>query len=458
MASNPPTATAEPSADPEGGAPRSPDGGPATAVAEESWRSRTFSAMRDQNFRMLYIGNLLQFGSMNMQLVVRGWLVFHLTGSFAMLGTMALANAIPTLVLSPIGGVVADRATKRTVIQIAQGYNAINAAVLAILAAGWFGLQLEFWHLFLSGALQGAVNATMQPSRQSIISDLVPREKLTNAIGMNASGQTLMQLTAPGLAGFLIAAVSPAIVFWIMGAMYAVAMIFTARLPRKPLYAFAQSAAGIAAAAGRGHGGGRRGGGSLRDLTAGMRYVWNDPVIRMVMAVNFLIVIVAMPYQMLLPGFVQAVLHKGALEQGILTSMQGFGALGGAMFVASAASTGRGRLFLTCGALLGVGILAFSISTSFWVTLPIMLIIGAGQSTRMALGQVLIQTYSEEQYRGRVMSVWFMEFGLVQFGTFFVGILAELVGPQWAIGGMAAILVAVMALIAVRVPRMRELA
>jgi MFS family permease len=432
---------------------------PLDELVEPSSRvARTFVAFRDANFRMLYFGNLLQFGSMNMQLVVRGWLVFHLTGSFAALGTMALANAIPTLVLSPIGGVIADRAPKKTVIQIAQGYNAVNAAALAILAAGWFGLQLEFWHLFASAFLQGAVNSTMQPARQSFISDIVPRERLTNAIGMNASGQTLMQLIAPGIAGFMIAAVSPAIVFWSMAAMYVAAFTFTMRLPKRPLYAFARSEAGAAAARARGHGGGGgRGRGGLKDLADGMRYVAHDPVIRMVIAVNFLIVVVAMPYQMLLPGFVQDVLHKGAFEQGTMQSIQGIGALVGAMFVASAASTGRGKLFIGCGALLGAGILAFSLSSNYWITLPIMVLIGVGQSARMALGQVLIQVYSAEQYRGRVMSVWFMEFGLVQFGTFIVGILAEVFGPQLAIGGLAALLLVAMGAVSIFTPRMRAL-
>lgn len=189
----------------------------------------------------------------------------------------------------------------------------------------------------------------------------------------------------------------------------------------------------------------------------GFKYVAGDPTIRMVLAVNFLIVIVAMPYQMLLPGFVKAVLGRGPFEQGMMISVQGIGALAGAMFVASAASTGRGKLFIICGTILGVGILAFSISTNYWITLPIMVLIGMGQSGRMSLGQILIQSYSEERYRGRVMSVWFMEFGAVQLGTFFVGVLAEFVGPQLAIGSLAATLIVMMAVVTVYTPRMRQL-
>jgi MFS family permease len=430
-------------------------------VREESWRQRTFGALSDSNFRLLYIGNIMQFGSMQMQLVVRGWLVYDLTGSFAALGTMSLANAIPGLLFSPIGGVVADRAPKKTVIQIAQMFNAVNAAILAIFAAGLFGTHLEFWHLFLSAFLQGGVNSIMQPSRQSIISDLVGRDRLMNAIGVNASGQTLMQLMGPGIAGFMIAALSPSAVFWVMSAMYMIAVTFTMRLPAHPLFAYVHAPRAAAPAGGRQ----RRGSGGFKDLADGMRYVAKDPTIRMLILVNFLIVIVAMPYTMLLPGFVRDVLcrepactaQQSGVMQGTLQSIQGVGALVGAMVVASAASRGRGKMMIAWGALLGVGIVAFASSSNFWITLPIMVIIGGGQAGRMAIGQVLIQVYSEEEYRGRAMSVWFMQFSLVQFGTFLVGILAEFLGPQLAIGGLAGLLVVAMGLVYTFMPRMREL-
>ena len=417
---------------------------------------RTFSALGDANFRLLYVGNIMQFGSMQMQLVVRGWLVFHLTGSFAALGTMSLANAIPGLIFSPVGGVAADRLPKKTVIQAAQLFNVFNAAALAILAAGWFGLSLQFWHLFASAMLQGGVNSVMMPSRQSIISDLVGRDRLMNAIGVNSSGQTLMQLVGPGLAGFLIAALTPAAVFWVMAAMYAVAVTFTMRLPSHPLYAMSNAARGTT---------GRRGSGSFKDLVEGFRYVAHDPTIRMLIAVNFLIVIVAMPYTMLLPGFVREVLCRepectaqaSGVMQGTLQSVQGIGAIAGSMVIAMGAERGRGKMMLLWGAALGLGVMAFAASSSFWITLPIMILIGAGQAGRMAIGQVLIQVYSDEQYRGRVMSVWFMQFALVQVGTFLIGILAEQVGPQIALGGTAALLVIAMVLVGLLVPNMRRL-
>ena len=182
-----------------------------------------------------------------------------------------------------------------------------------------------------------------------------------------------------------------------------------------------------------------------------------DRTIRTLIGVNFLIVVVAMPYTMLLPGFVKEVLDEGAFEQGMLQSVQGIGALFGSFVVASAVSRGRGKMMMGWGLLLGVGIIAFAASTNYWLTLPIMVVIGAAQAGRMAIGQVLIQSYSDEEYRGRVQSVWFMQFSMVQFGTFVVGILAEAFGPQLAIGGMAAFLVVAMLLVGVFVPTMRRL-
>ncbi len=280
----------------------------------------------------------------------------------------------------------------------------------------------------------------------------VPQGSLMNAIAINTSGQNLMRLIGPALGGFLIAWVSPAAVFALMGAMYALAVTFTMRLPKHPLYEYTGPGPG-----GRGGMARRRGGGAGKDLVDGMKYVARDPIIRLLMVVNFMIVLVAMPYTMLLPGFVKEVLGKGAFEQGIMVALSGVGALAGSLAVAASPENGRGRIMLGWGALLGVALVGFAMSTNFWITLPIMLLIGAGQAGRMSIGQVLVQSYSQDEFRGRVQSVWFMQFSLVQFGTFFVGLLAEFLGPQLAIGGLAFLMAVSMVLVYAFVPTMRRL-
>ncbi len=409
-------------------------------------RGGTFSALRNGHFRLLFLGNIMQFGAMQMQLLVRGALVYQLTGSFTALGLVSLANAVPGLLFSLVGGVVADRAPKKTVIQAAQFFNLVNAAVLAVLAG--MG-QLTFTHLLMSAVAQGGVNAVMQPSRQSIIPDLVGREGLMNAVALNTSGQNLMQLLGPGIGGALLALLSPAWVFWVMAGLYLLAVTFTFRLPKHPVHSYASMQAAAGHARPRSNG--------WRDLVEGVRYISHDRTIRMLIAVNFLIVLVSMPYTMMLPGFVHSVLGRGPETQGLLMSTSGIGAIAGSPVVASLGGRHRGRLLLAFAFLLGGSLVAFAISTNYLVTLPIMLLVGAGSAGRMSLGQVLIQSYSADEYRGRVMAVWFMQFSLVQFGTFGVGILSELVGPQLAIGGMAAGLVVAMLVVTVAWPSFRRL-
>jgi len=387
------------------------------------------------------MGNFMQFGAMQMQMLVRGVLVYQLTGSFAALGLVALANAIPGLAFSLVGGVVADRAPKKTIIQISQATNMVNAVALALLAGAGV---LNFHHLMISAVLQGGINAVMMPSRQSFIVDVVGRERLTNAIALNTSVQNVMQLVGPGLGGALLAFMSPAAVFWFMGALYLGSVLSTMRLPKHPAFAYTGAA-------------GRRRPGGLKDVVQGLQYVARDPIVRTLIVVNFFIVIVAFPYQMMLPGFVHEVLKRGPASQGILMSTSGVGAIVGSLVVASMRDTRRGRLMIGYGMLIGCALLAFAISTSFYITMPIMLVLGVGMSGRMSAGQALIQSYSADEYRGRVTAVWLMQFSIVQFGTFGVGILSELAGPQVAIGSLAVALIATMIIVLLFVPRIRNL-
>ncbi|MEZ4503730.1 MAG: MFS transporter [Dehalococcoidia bacterium] len=424
--------------------------GTAPAVALEAGppsggRVRTFSALSNPHFRWLFAGNVMQFGAMQMQLLVRGVLVFQLTGSFAALGLVSLANAIPGLLFSLVGGVVADRAPKKSIIQTSQFLSGLNAAAVAALA---FSGLLTFHYLLAAAVVQGATNAMMQPARQSIIPDLVPRDRLMNAIALNTSGQNMMQLIGPAAGGALIAFLSPGAVYVVMGTLYFLAVAFTFRLPKEPVYTMTTPFPGMR--------GGRRSGG-VRDLVAGLRYVAQDRTVRMLIMVNFVIVLAAMPYTMMLPGFVREVLDKGPAEQGLMMSLAGVGALTGSLLVASLSGGNRGRLLLIFAALLGVALIMFAASSNYYLTLPIMLLIGVGQAGRMSMGQVLIQTYSADEYRGRVMAVWFMQFSLVQFGTFAVGIVSELIGPQLAIGGLAAIMLVTMLSVAAFVPSFRRL-
>jgi len=402
----------------------------------------TFAALSNNNFRLLLAGNTLSFASGQMQNLVRGVLAYQITESFVALGLLHLAQSTSGFIFTPLGGVIADRVPKKTVIQSIQIFNMLNAFALALLA--WAGM-LGYEHLVITTALAGAVNNVMTASRHTIIADMVGRDKLMNGIALNSSVQNLMQLIGPGLGGLLIAFVNATIAFVVMGVLYAGAVLFTVQLPSKPF----DAVEGAASAVKRSNG--------FRDLIDGFKYVARDMTIRTHILVNFGIVMLATPYSNLLPGFVDQVLGKGPAEQGVLMGVSGFGALVGTLLIASMPPRRRGRLLIAIGMVLAIALVAFSISTNYYVTLVIMMFIGAGISMRMAVGQVILQTYSDEAYRGRTVSVWMTQYSIVSFGTFGVSFLAEWFGAQWAIGSMAGLLALVMVYVWLFVPRMRHL-
>ncbi|MDA1010701.1 MAG: MFS transporter, partial [Chloroflexi bacterium] len=163
---------------------------------------RTFDSLRDRDFRWFYVAMLGQMAAMNMQLVVRGLLTYYLTGSYAALGLVGLANATPMLFLSPFGGVMADRLPKRTVLILGQAASLLIALVVgALLLAD----LLIFEYLLVSAVVQGMVMALMMPARQAMIPDLVGKARMMNAISLNMAGMNTMRLFAPAVGGFIVA-------------------------------------------------------------------------------------------------------------------------------------------------------------------------------------------------------------------------------------------------------------
>ena len=427
-------------------APASPPSVPGRPPGSSRFSIRTFDSLSVVPFRWFLLAMLGQFSAMNMQQLARGYLVFELTGSFSALGLMSLANAIPMFVFSPWGGVLADRMSRKLVLQVGQALNAGIAGSIAVLL--FLGV-LRFEHLMASAAVQGFVWALMMPARQAMIPDVVGEERLMNAVALNTAGMNVMRLAAPGIGGLLIAAVGAEWAYVFMTGGFLLAVVALWPVPGK-----ARSLTPIARAGDRPRRGATRE--SFSDLAEGIRYIRAHPNVLAILGVNFAIVLFSMPYMMLLPGFVAEVLDGGPDKLGLLMTITGAGSVVGSLAIASMPSRRRGLVLLLSSVLLGVALIGFSVSTSFIVTAVLMVFIGLGQTGRMSLSNVLLQAYVEDQYRGRVMSVYMMEFGIVSFGVFGVGILAALIGVQWAIGATAVALT-ITSLVALLYPRIRDL-
>jgi MFS family permease len=334
---------------------------------------------------------------------------------------------------------------KKLVIQAGQLVNAVNA--LAIAGLLFTGL-LTFEYLFAASVIQGISMAMTMPSRQSLIPEIVGTgSRLMNAIALNAAGMNSMRLFAPALGGIMLSALGAGWVYFFMAGLYLLAVAFLFKLPNtrvresEPRGTWRQEAAS-----------------ALWNIREGVRYMVKQPTIGALLLINMLIIVTSMPYMFMLAGFVADVLNEGPDKLGYLMSATGIGSLAGSLVIASFTWKHRGRVYLLGSAFQGAMLLlAFTVSTSFWMMAPLMLAMGIGQSARQSLSNVLIQTYVDDEYRGRVMSIYMMQFSLSQFGTFFVGFLAAIFGVRAALGGASALMVVIALAALVLLPRVRRL-
>ncbi len=401
---------------------------------------RTFDSLRERDFRWFFVAMLGQMAGMNIQWLVRGYLVFELTGSFAALGMIGLVSAIPMVGLSLIGGVIADRAPRKLVLQMGQVANVLIALAMAALL---FADLLRFEHLVVASLVQGTVMALVMPSRQAMVPEVVAPARLMNAVSLNVAGMSLMGLLAPAGGGFVVAIVGAAWAYMLMAALYAVAIVALLPVPGRPAAERAPTGRGMRS--------------SGVDLVDGLRYVLRDRVMFALVGVSFVTAILAMPYLMMMPGFVVEVLDGSATELGLLMAISGAGSLLGSLVIASLPERRRGLLYLLSAIFLGASLIAFVASETFAISAAVMVLVGIGTAGRMTLGNVLLQSYVEDRYRGRVMSIWMTQWGMMSGGTLFVGLIAEAVGIQVALGGLAAVLIVFTLAVLVLVPRVRRI-
>ncbi len=414
------------------------------APRQGRWRG-TFAAFQIVNYRWFFLALCGNFAAMNIQMFIRGWLVFEITGSYEKLGWMTAAGGLVGLVAAPLGGVVADRVKqKKVILQMSGIANAMITLGIAVLI---YQDKLVFEHLLISSVLQGLVMNAMMPARQAFTKDIVGLDRLTNAIALSTSGMNTARLLLPGLAGGLVAMlgggnsnIDPAKwIYFLMAGLY----LWSAAL--MTLISVSDKAdADIPT------------GSMAEELRLGFRYVLDTPVIFMLLICNFLMVFFSLTYFMILPGFAKDVLNAGPDRLGLLISISGVGSLLGSLYIASFGNRKRARLLLWGAGIMGLSLLLFSLSTHYWLSVFLLTIVGFGQAARMSLSNVLIQSYVDDDYRGRVMSIYMLEMALLSVSIYPISLLAEFYGPQWAVGLSAAGLIILVAIL-FGVPRYRDL-
>ena len=374
---------------------------------------RTFSAFNYPKYRLLWASMAMAMVGMQMQMISRGLLAYELAGNFSAVGGLAAAWGIPQLFLALPGGAIADRVDKRKVLLFTQAAVFVQALGIALLIS--FDM-ISLRVLFAFGVLLGATFSFNMPARQAYIPELVPRHELMNAIALNNTAMNATRLFSPVAAGIFIAAWGFATTYYITAAMYAIAWGAVWLLPR-----------------GRGHlQGAAQRRGMFGEIAIGLRYVRGNPALRTLMLMALLPIALGMPFVTILPAFVAGDLELGSLGFGLLMAVNAVGALAGSLLIATLNPSGRlARTQALLGLGWGIGLVILGVG-SFTLGVPgaflAMMVIGASSMAYMALNNGMIMTSSEQQYHGRIMSLYMLTFGFMPLMGLPLGILADGIG------------------------------
>ena len=402
---------------------------------------RTFDSLSDRNYRLLWIGMVLQMAGMQVTQLANGYYIYELTGSASRLGIVTAASALPSLILTFYGGVLADRLEKKKLIQAGQ--------LMFMLMSLFIGLSIvtgtaTWYHLLGASFVFGITMPFLMPARMAIIPQVIGKERLMNAVALNSLGMSLTTMLAPAAAGGFIALAGVGGVYFVIGGMCAVAIFVTALLPKYPVESTGPKKSVLA------------------DIGGGIRYLRDNTVIVSLLAMGMLLVMLAMPLRFVLPIFAKDVFSVGPEGLGVMMSAMGVGSLVGALFIASLGRVARRGLMLSgiCF-LLGATVLSFAAISQWLPLLPLAVVslalLGLVMSGQMSMHQSLTLEYVEGAYRGRVTSFLGLGFSLMPAAVLPLTVGMDRLGPPLALAIMTVALVGLAAIIFIGSPRLRAL-
>lgn len=399
----------------------------------------TLRALRHRNFRLFFAGQLISLIGTWMQSVAQSWLIYRLTGSSLLLGTLGFVSQIPVFLVAPLGGIAADRYNRHRIVIATQTASMVSALILAALTLTH---QVQVWHVVALAAFLGLINAFDIPTRQAFMVEMVGKEDLMNAIALNSSMFNSARMIGPAIAGILVATLGEGWCFFANGISYLAVIASLLLMRLTPLVRQDKTSS------------------PLEEIMEGFHFaIQNFPVrtLLMLLAVSSL---VGTPYSVLMPIFAGEILHGGPKGLGLLMGATGIGALFGALTLASRSGLrGLSRwIALACGGF-GLSLILFSASRFFWLSLLLLIPTGYALMVQLGSTNTLLQSITPDDLRGRIMSLYSMMFmGMAPFGALLAGVTAQQFGAPFTvgIGGLACVFCAV--LFTRRIPAFRSAA
>ena len=383
-----------------------------------------FRSLRHRNYRLFFSGQSISLIGTWMQRIALPWVVYRMTGSEVLLGIVGFAGSIPSFLLAPFAGVLIDRWSRYRVLLLTQIISMLQAGVLA-----WLSLSgsLEIWHILVLSVALGCINSFDMPARHSFVIDMVNgKEDIGNAIALNSMMFNGARLIGPSVAGIVLASVGEGACFLInaLSYIFVIASLMMMRVTetrekKEPVPMF-------------------------REMKEGWDYVFGFAPIKHITLLLALVSLMGASYQVLMPVYAKDILQGDSHTYGFLMGGAGAGALLGAIYLASRNTVLRlGRLIPAATALLSTGLIAISLSKSFFISMFLIFFTGLGMMAHTAASNTVLQTIADDDKRGRVMSFYTMALmGTAPFGSLLVGWMAKVLGTPWTIfiGGAACLL------------------
>jgi MFS family permease len=376
-------------------------------------------SLRHRNYRLLWIGNFVSNTGDWMDQIAFNWLVYQLTDSAIYLGLVNLARWLPILIFTLVGGVVADRWERRRLMFVTQAIAMVLALILAVLDAT--GL-IHIWMVLVIAAGRGIMMSFNQPAKQGLVSDLVPPQDLRNALGLNSMQFNLTRIIGPAIGGLLIATVGIAGAFFLNAVSFIAVLWSLAAMDVPPRRAVGHRSV-------------------LDDIRGGVDYVRTQPVLQGLLVLALLPVGLGLPYMTMLTVFARDVLDVGGTGLGLLTACSSVGAVLGALYVAAATTVRRGWLMLAAIVVFGLALFGFALSPWVWFSAVMLLVVGVSQQVYMTTNNVVVQEMVDDEYRGRVLSIVFLNRSMIPLGTMVAGFGTAAFGVQPTMAAMAGALV-----------------
>ena len=382
--------------------------------------NRAFKALQYRDFRTVSVCQI--FGNLGfwMDELSRGWLIYQITDSVVQLGLARGVQFVPLLLFSPFAGTFADRYSRRSLLMFAQGISALTFGALAALI---FAGLVQPWHVYVGAVVTGLMQAIQQPARSSLISDTVPPELLTNAIGVSSLVFNGARLIGPALAGAIIAISDTGGAYAVQALCLAIAAIWAVKL--RTMKRSAEHRERVLRES------------YVESIFKGWRFAWNHQTVRAGILCTMAVSLFMYPFTTLLPVFARDILHVGASGQGLLLAAMGGGAVISSIFITLRGHRWiRGKVMLDASLIYGLLVIGLAFSPWYWLALVFMLLAGVCHVHANALVHTVVQSYSTEEYRGRSMALFNMSQMLSTAGSMLAGLLASGIGPRGAVAAM----------------------